>query len=329
MTSLTAVLKDRRVLVTGASGFIASHLVKRLIQEGAQVGAMMRYAAEIACPRLEGVWDLITPLEADIRNRGALAAVKTEFQPELVFHLAAYNHVGRSWGQIEECFDVNAKGSANMMDMFAEDADSFVYVSTSEVYGAQVKVPWGEATHVPSPQSPYAVSKFAGEQYAGMWQRQKDDKRSETIRIVRPFNAYGPGQSASAIIPELIMACLNGELIRTSPGQQTREFNYVGDLIEGIMAAATVPWFEGPLNICCGEEAKIEELVRLVKDLTQSDSELDIGGLPYRPNEIMRMCGENARAKELLGYESTVSLKEGLEITVNSFAAQKGIRAAP
>lgn len=323
-------MKDKRVLVTGASGFIASHLVRRLVSEGAQVGAMVRYAAAIACPRLADVWDRIDPLEADVRNRGALALVKAAFQPEIVFHLAAYNHVGRSWNQVEECFDVNARGTANMIDLFAgSSCAAFVYVSTSEVYGAQTSVPWAETTHTPTPQSPYAVTKYAGEQYAAMWQRETDDPKSECLRIVRPFNAYGPGQSTHAVIPEIITACVNDADVMTSPGQQTREFNYVGDVVDGLIRAAKASPFTGPVNICCGEETRLEDLIRLVKDLTQSESSLNIGALPYRPNEIMRMAGDNARARALLGWEPCVSLRDGLAQTVEWFAdrARSGVQA--
>lgn len=126
-------MKGNRVLVTGGSGFIGSHLVHRLVENGAIVAVTVRYGNVMACERLRGVWDTITVIEADLRNRGALDAIH-EFAPSVVFHLAAYNHVGQSFTQVEECFDVNAKGTANLLDLCAH-VDRFVYMSTSEVYG--------------------------------------------------------------------------------------------------------------------------------------------------------------------------------------------------
>src|SRR5947209_4049624 len=108
-------MKNKRVLVTGGSGFIGSHLVERLLREGSQVAVTVRYGNVMKNERLRHCWDDIRIIEADLRNRGALAGIG-EFAPEVVFHLAAYNHVGQSFVQVEECFDVNAKGTANLLD---------------------------------------------------------------------------------------------------------------------------------------------------------------------------------------------------------------------
>src|SRR4051812_46149843 len=128
-------LKGKRVVVTGGSGFIGSHLVRRLMDEGANVAVVVRYGNIIKNERLRPWWDRLSVIEADLRNRGALTAV-AEYRPDLVFHLAAYNHVGMSFTQVEECFDVNAKGTANLVDT-CQDVDRLLYVSTSEVYGHQ------------------------------------------------------------------------------------------------------------------------------------------------------------------------------------------------
>ena len=118
--------------------------------------------------RLAGCWNCITVIEADLRNRGALKAIQ-RFDPEVVFHLAAYQHVGESFGQVEECFDVNAKGTANLFDI-CENVPKFVYTATSEVYGFQETVPFVE-TMEPRPLSPYSITKYAGEMYCRMKQR--------------------------------------------------------------------------------------------------------------------------------------------------------------
>jgi UDP-glucose 4-epimerase len=139
-----------KVLVTGGSGFIGSHLVTRLLAEGASVAVLFRYANVVESIRLRECWEQLHILEADLRNRGALAAIGA-FAPDVVFHLAAYNHVGQSFTQVEECFDVNAKGTANLLDACGGKT-KFIYVASSEVYGLQQSVPFVE-TMQPNPMS--------------------------------------------------------------------------------------------------------------------------------------------------------------------------------
>jgi nucleoside-diphosphate-sugar epimerase len=307
-------MKDRRVLVTGASGFIGSHLVRRLLADGARVAVTVRYDSVIKNERLRDVWDDLDVVEADLRNRGALAAVRDR-RPEVVFHLAAYNDVGGSFGQVEECFDVNAKGTANLIDQCG-DVERFVYMSTSEVYGHQTAVPFTE-TMCPDPISPYAITKYAGELFCRMRQRIGG---APSVVVVRPFNAYGPYQSAKAVIPELIVRCLRNEPVVTTTGRQTREFNYVADIVDGLVrAAACTSPVEGPVNLAAGQEVAIRDLVLLIAELTGSSSDLQIGALPHRPTEIWRMFATNDRARVLFGWEPRVPMREGLAETIDWF----------
>ncbi|HEY4000210.1 MAG TPA: GDP-mannose 4,6-dehydratase [Candidatus Xenobia bacterium] len=306
-------MKSKRVLVTGGSGFIGSHLVKRLLQEGAQVGLCVRYNSVIRNERLKDCWKDLTLIEADLRNRGPLARVR-EFEPELVFHLAAYNHVGESFVQVEECFDVNAKGTANLLDVCTGRASRFVYMSTSEVYGYQTSVPFVESM-TPKPISPYAITKYAGELYCLMHQRMGAD-----VVVLRPFNAYGPYQSMKAVIPELIIKCLRGEPVETTLGEQTREFNYVEDLVEGLLLAAQHDGrLEGVVNLAAGEEISIRTLVETIARLTETTSDVRIGAIPYRPTEIWRMYADASRARSLLGWKPKVPFEMGLRQTVDWF----------
>ncbi|QRN95948.1 SDR family NAD(P)-dependent oxidoreductase [Archangium violaceum] len=304
-------MKDKRVVVTGGSGFIGSHLVKRLLEQGAKVAVTMRYGNVMKNERLREEWTRIKVIEADLRNRGALDEV-AKFDPQVVFHLAAYNHVGESFRQVEECFDVNAKGTANLLDV-VPGTEAFVYMSTSEVYGHQSGVPFVETMN-PEPISPYAITKYSGELYCRMKQRMKGSGR---IVVLRPFNAYGPYQSSKAIIPELIINCLKGKPIRTTKGEQTREFNYVGNLVDGLLAAAEhTGTIEGPVNLASGEEVAIRDLVKKIAALTNTKSSIEIGALEYRPTEIWRMFADSSRARSLFGWTPRVSLDEGLARTV-------------
>jgi UDP-glucose 4-epimerase len=310
-------LQRTKVLVTGGSGFIGSHLVTRLLAEEADVAVTVRYGNVVKCERLRWCWDRIRVFEADLRNRGAWEAVRA-FQPEIVIHLAAYNHVGQSFQQVEECFDVNAKGTANLVDLCG-DARRFVYVSTSEVYGHQTDVPFTE-TMEPQPISPYAITKYAGELYCRMKQRMETNGR--TI-LIRPFNAYGPYQSSKAIIPELILHGLRNIPIECTAGEQTREFNFVEDLVDGLVRAATLERsVEGPINLAAGQDIAIRDLVELIASLTGTNIKPRIGALPYRPTEIWRMRGDNRRARELLGWEPKTTIEEGLRKTVAWFRAR-------
>jgi nucleoside-diphosphate-sugar epimerase len=310
-------MKDKRVLVTGGSGFIGSHLVKNLLERGAKVAVMVRYDDVVKNIRLANCWSSIEVIEADLRNRGALEAIR-RFEPQVVFHLAAYHHVGQSFGQVEECFDVNAKGTANLFDVCTSVA-KFVYIATSEVYGRQETVPFVE-TMEPNPVSPYAITKYAGEMYCHMKQRIGGDT---SIILLRPFNAFGPYQSAKAIIAELIIKCLRGEPIRTTLGEQTREFNFVANLIDGMLLAAEYKErIDGPINIAAGEEVAIRDLAYKIVELTKSHSKIEIGALPYRPNEIWRMRGDAPRARNVLGWWPRVSLDEGLVITADWYREQ-------
>jgi nucleoside-diphosphate-sugar epimerase len=304
-------MKDKRVVVTGGSGFIGSHLVKRLLEQGAQVAVTVRYGNVIKNERLREEWTRLKVIEADLRNRGALDDVR-KFDPHVVFHLAAYNHVGESFRQVEECFDVNAKGTANLLDV-VPGTESFIYMSTSEVYGHQSGVPFVETMN-PEPISPYAITKYAGELYCRMKQRMKGSGR---IVVLRPFNAYGPYQSSKAIIPELIINCLKGRPIRTTKGEQTREFNYVGNLVDGLIdAASDKSTIEGPVNLASGEEVAIRDLVKKIAALTDTKSSIEIGALEYRPTEIWRMFADSSRARSLFGWTPRVNLDEGLKLTV-------------
>ncbi len=319
-------LQGKRVLVTGGSGFIGSHLVNRLVAEGCEVAVMVRYGNVMRCERLRYLWDKLTIIEADLRNRGSLEAM-CDFKPEIVYHLAAYNHVGESYRQVEECFDVNGKGTANLLDVAQKCAGKFLYLSTSEVYGPQQVVPFVE-TMTPEPISPYSTTKYAGELYCRMHQKIRS---SIPVVVVRGFNAYGPYQSSKAIIPELIVNCLHGNPIRTTAGEQTREFFYVGNLVDGIVAASMHPEpIHEVMNIAAGEEVRIRDLVKKIAEITETKSSIEIGALPYRPTEIWRMAGDNTRAKRILGWEPRVFLDEGLRITVDWFREYlKGFHAIP
>ncbi len=304
-------MENKRVLVTGGSGFIPSHLVRRLVNSGADVAIITKYNSVFDNVRLSDVWSKIKVIEADIRNQDSLKQIKN-FEPELIYHMAAYNHVGDSFTHVAESMDVNGKGTANVIEAY-DNYEKFVYISTSEVYGYQEKVPFEEDAY-PNPISPYSVGKYSGELYCRMKMRMN----KLPIAVIRPFNTFGPYQSMRAIIPELIIKCLNGEEIKTTEGKQTREFNYVSNIVDGLVLAGEKKASVGKvINLGSGVEIPIKELVLKIHKLTSSKSELKIGALDYRPTEIWRMSASNSRAKEFLGWTPKIDFETGLINAIN------------
>ena len=302
--------RGKRVVVTGGSGFIASHLVRRLVEGGAEVSVVTKYNSVIDNVRLAALWEKVTPIEADLRNSDSLAQIKN-LKPDIVYHFAAYNHVGDSFLHVNESMTANANGTANLMEV-CKDFERFVYISTSEVYGYQTECPFVE-TMTPFPTSPYAVGKYSGELYA----RMKWHVTKQPIVVIRPFNAFGPYQSPRAIIAEMIIKCLRGQTIKSTPGTQTRDFNFVSNLVDGFILAATEESAVGEvINIGSGHEISIKDLILKIHKLTNSKSELQIGALENRPTEIWRMAADSGKAKKLLDWTSKVSLDEGLEKTI-------------
>lgn len=303
-------LSERTVMVTGGSGFLASHLVRRLVRLGAQVSVLTKYNSIIDNVRLAGLWDRIRVIEADLRNPDSLAQLHS-LRPDVIFHFAAYNHVGDSFLHVNETIETNLRGSVNLLETY-QDYQRFVYISSSEIYGFQESVPFRESA-TPCPISPYAVGKYAGELYA----RMKRHVKQQPIVVLRPFNAFGPYQSPRAVIPELVVNALRGEDLRITEGRQTRDFNFVENLVDAFILAAEKPEAIGEvINIGSGREISIRALTELIHGMTGSRSKLRIGAIPHRPTEIWRMAASNEKAGRLLGWESQISLEKGLELTI-------------
>lgn len=303
-------LKTKKVLVTGGSGFIPSHLTKRLLHEGADVYITTKYNSIIDNVRLSSVWNDIHVVEADLRNLDSLRQLE-KIKPDVIYHMAAYNHVGDSFLHVSEAMQCNAAATANLFQAY-RDFSKFVYISTSEVYGYQTSVPFQEEM-TPYPISPYAVGKYSGELYAKMMRH----VYNLPVAVVRPFNTFGPYQSPRAIIGEIIIKCLLNEEIKATEGKQTREFNYVENIIDGLVAAGTENRSSGQvINIASGQEVSIRELIKVIHKLTESKSKLKFGALPYRPTEIWRMCGDSSRAQDILKWRPMISFEKGLVQTI-------------
>lgn len=302
-----------RVLVTGATGFIGSHLSRRLVADGAEVHALTSTVSSVYPVRLVDLRDRIVLHGGNLNDSGAMASVVERADPEIVFHLGAYTHVGKSWDRVDECIQTNIHGTVNLLQALSRsEYRRFVYTSTSEVYG-DIDVPFREDAKV-RPLSPYSVSKYSGEHFCRMLHK----GRSWPIVVVRPFNAFGPAQSPDRIVPEIIVKALRKERLLMTEGIQTREFNYVEDLVEGFIKAAVTPGIEGDVfNIGGGDEVSMRDLATTILDLMGNPIAAEFGALPYRPTEIWSMRSDVSRARESLDLPRARSLSEGLEPTID------------
>lgn len=306
-----AELADVPVLVTGATGFIGSHLTARLIDEGAKVHALTSTVSAVYPQRLLPLRHDLTLHEGNLADRSAMDAVAAEVRPRLVFHLGAYTHVGKSWQRVDECIQANVQGTVNLLQALAPYGfDKFVYTGTSEIYG-DVDVPFTEDGPV-NPISPYSVSKYAAERYCRMFFQGK----GWPLVIVRPFNTYGPAQSPDRVIPEIIVRALRGQPLAMTDGRQTREFNFVSDIAAGFVAAALKGEPGRLYNIGCGEEVSMRDLATMLLRLMGDPITPDFGALPERPTEIWRMYADSTRAQTELGWAPKVGLEEGLQRTI-------------
>ncbi|HYZ91754.1 MAG TPA: GDP-mannose 4,6-dehydratase [Actinomycetota bacterium] len=315
-----AALSESRVLVTGASGFIGSHLTRRLVVEGADVHALTPAVSSVYPGRLLDLRDKITLHEANITDRSAMDDLAKTVRPNVVFHLAAYTHVGKSWQRVDECVQTNVQGTVSLLKALEPVGyERFINTGTSEIYG-DIEVPFREDAQV-NPCSPYSVSKYAAERFCRMFHQ----GHGWPIVLVRPFNAYGPAQSPDRIVPETIVRALRKQEMKTTSGRQTREFNYVEDLADGFVKLATTPGIEGELfNLGCGSDVAIRDVVTMILELMGNPIEAQIGALPDRPTEIWRMYSDNTRARERLGWEPKHTLREGLEKTIQWYREELG-----
>jgi UDP-glucose 4-epimerase len=306
-------LAGARVLVTGASGFIGSHLTRRLIADGAEVHALTSTVSSVYPPRLLEVREQITLHEASLTDRGALTIVAGDVKPSYVFHLGAYTHVGKSWQRVDECIQVNVQGTVNLlMALEPVGFTRFVNVGTSEIYG-DIDVPFREDASV-HPISPYSVSKHAAEEFCRLFA----EARSWPIVRVRPFNAYGPMQSPDRIVPEIITRALQAQPLRMTLGLQTRELNYVADLADGMVCAALAPDVDGELlNLGCGREISMRDLATMILSVLGDPITPEFGALPERPIEIPRMYADTGKTEQRLGWRAATSLEDGLARTVD------------
>jgi len=308
----------RSVLVTGAGGFIGSHLAEALVRAGASVRAFVRYTSRGDYGWLEAVDpDVVHELEifrGDLANPEAVAGAVAG--RDVVFHLGALIPIPYSYRHPREFVTANVSGTLNVLEASRRaEAGRIVHTSTSEVYGTAQEIPIAE-DHRLHPQSPYAATKVAADQLALSYQR----SFGTPVAIVRPFNTYGPRQSARAVIPTIITQALSRETIELGATDTTRDFLYVGDTVAGIMRGGSAEGIESEvINLGTGVEVSIAEVVQRVLGLLQRDVPVSFDDDRLRPpdSEVERLVADVAKAKALLGWTPETDLDQGLQRTID------------
>ena len=309
-------MSGRKVAVTGAGGFIGSHVVEALVEADAEVRALVHYNARSDRGGLEwadgSVLDTVEILFGDVRSaEGVAQAIEG---CDLVFHLAGQVAVPYSFQDPRIFMETNVLGTLNVaIACLAQEVERMVHTSTCEVYGTAQEVPMTEQ-HPLSARSPYAASKIGADQTVLSMSRAMGLRAT----IVRPFNAYGPRQSARSVIPAIIAQGLSGGAVSLGAMQPRRDFTYVTDLARGFLGLALSEDSMGEaVNLCSGREISVDELVAEVGKAMDRELvvETDEGRIRPGESEVMRMVGSGERARQLIAWEPEVPLPQGLAET--------------
>ncbi len=306
---------DRSVLVTGAGGFIGSHLVEQLVEAGAKVRAFVHYNALGKWGWLDEspVRDFVEVISGDICDRDSVRQAMQDV--EIIFHLAALIGIPYSYYAPLSYVRTNIEGTLNVLQAAREFGVSrVIHTSTSETYGTARYVPIDE-NHPLQGQSPYSATKIGA------------DKMVEAFHLsfglpivtVRPFNAFGPRQSARAVIPTIITQCLINDSVKLGNLHPTRDLTYVSDTVRGFILAASASDAVGrTINIGSGHEISVGDLAKRIIRLIRKPVKIESDMSRVRPagSEVERLLADNSLAQQLLGWKPEVSLEDGLMRTI-------------
>lgn len=309
--------QSKPVLVTGAGGFIASHLVEALVQGGAKVRAFVRYNSR-GDPGLLTLLPALTLNEieivaGDLRDPAAVQAAVQGVSH--VFHLGALIAIPYSYLHPVEVVETNISGTLNvLMSARQEAVQRVIHTSTSEVYGTALRVPIDEE-HPLQGQSPYSASKIGADKLVESFYRSFDTP----VVTIRPFNTYGPRQSTRAVIPTIIAQALTQEVIHLGNLEARRDLTYVTDTVAGFLRGGEVPGIEGDtINLGSGSEVSIGELAQKIIQLVGREVKVAVDAERMRPlkSEVQRLLADNHHAAQRLGWQPTIPLDEGLARTI-------------
>lgn len=307
--------KGKRVLVTGAGGFIASHLTEELVRLGAKTRAFCRYTSHNSRGWLENCEAAsdIEFIHGDIRDSDSVAVAARDI--DVAFHLAALIAIPYSYDAPRSYVATNITGTLNVLDAARRfDIERVVNTSTSEVYGTAQYVPIDEK-HPLQGQSPYSATKISADKMAESYFRSFETP----VVTARPFNTYGPRQSSRAVIPTIVTQALKGGPIKLGSLTPTRDLNFVGDIVRGFLAIGVARNVFGEvINLGSGKAISIGDLARLICEIVGRDSGITADRSRRRPDasEVEQLCADASKAERLTGWQPKVSLRQGLSETI-------------
>lgn len=310
-------LNDTKVLVTGAGGFIGSHLVEALVKEAASVRAFVHYNSRNDPGLLSHlpieVFNDIEIVSGDLRDQWAVSeAVK---DCEVVFHLGALISIPYSYRHPYEVAETNLMGTLNVLQASRElEVQRMIHTSSSEVYGTAQRVPIDEQ-HPLQGQSPYSASKIGADKLAESFYRTYD----LPVVTLRPFNAYGPRQSDRAVIPTIISQALTQKIIELGNLDAKRDFTYISDTVSGFMKASTAEGIDGEeINLGSGEDISIGLLAEKIVNMLGAGVRVQVDSARLRPerSEVEILLADSRKAEKTLGWKSFVTLENGLQKTI-------------
>jgi NAD dependent epimerase/dehydratase len=305
----------KKVLVTGAGGFIGSHLAERLAEMGATTRAFVQYNSRGYRGWLEHspVCNQMEFIAGDVRDVGSVRQAMRGV--DVVFHLAALIAIPYSYQAPNSYVETNIIGTLNVLQAAREmGTERVIHTSTSEVYGTARQVPIPES-HPLQGQSPYSASKIGADKLAESFYL----SFNVPVVTVRPFNTFGPRQSARAVIPTIITQALAGQTVKLGKLAPTRDLNFVANTVDGFLAAAAAPAAIGQtINLGSGREISIGDLARLIGRLLGCELQIEEDSRRLRPekSEVERLLADNTLARTILGWEPRVTLEEGLTRTI-------------
>ncbi|RJQ53082.1 MAG: SDR family NAD(P)-dependent oxidoreductase [Nitrospiraceae bacterium] len=320
-------MRDKKALVTGADGFIGSHLVETLIKEGCRVRAFTYYNSFNSWGWLDTfpreILNEVEVFAGDVRDpNGVRTAVR---DMDLVFHLAALIGIPYSYHSPDSYIDTNIRGTMNVLQACKDlGTERTIVTSTSEVYGTAQRVPINEK-HPLQGQSPYSATKISADKISESFHR----SFNLPVITARPFNTYGPRQSARAVIPTIITQLLSGcGEIRLGSLTPTRDLNYVQDICNGFIALARCEKAIGrEINIGSGHEISVGDLANMIIGQINPNAKIIATDERKRPadSEVERLLCDNSLIKKLTGWTPSVSLEEGIKRTIQWFKETKNL----